>query len=168
MDFVVCFFDTLHKAEEVRLALLKAEPDQLITLEDAVVAIRKPDGTLTWNTWKTIAHKEETDNPTGSITNLMFNSLSLTDLMLNGPPSDIRDHLANWPSECLLEMGITNTFQEKVIHTLKPGCSALFVASEKAKSERLLERIQKMGHETLRTSLQYDKFQAMLEQLKGT
>jgi uncharacterized membrane protein len=43
-DLVVIGYDDMHKADEVRLTLLKMQREYLIDLEDAVVAYKKPDG----------------------------------------------------------------------------------------------------------------------------
>ncbi len=46
VDLVVIGFENEHQAEEVGLTLLKLQSEYLIDLEDAVVAVKKPDGNI--------------------------------------------------------------------------------------------------------------------------
>ena len=45
-DLVVIGYDNEFRADEVRLELLKMQKDYLLDLEDAVVAVKKGDGTV--------------------------------------------------------------------------------------------------------------------------
>jgi uncharacterized membrane protein len=48
-DLIVVGYGTEYRAEEVRLGLIKREQDDLVDLEDAVVAIRDREGHLKLN-----------------------------------------------------------------------------------------------------------------------
>ena len=45
-ELVVISYDDVTKAEDTRLALVKMQQEYLVDLEDAVVAVKKDDGTL--------------------------------------------------------------------------------------------------------------------------
>ena len=49
--FVAIEYDDPHKAEEVRLTLVKLQKEYLIDLEDAVVAVKDEAGKITEPTW---------------------------------------------------------------------------------------------------------------------
>jgi uncharacterized membrane protein len=141
MHLIVCCFDSLHKAEEVRVSLLSTDREEF---ENAVVAMRNPDGRLRWTLWRT--NEDGPDDETRVVTNMIFNS-----------PPFVSTSLAAVTAECMSEMGISNQFLQDVANRLRPSSSALFIVTKTDEFNKALEHLQKLGQEILQTSLRYDK-----------
>ena len=123
-NLVVIGFDNEHKAEEVRLTLLKLQRDYLIDLDDAVVAVKNQDG-------KVKLHQIHDLTATGAVSGgfwgLLIGTLFLSPLLGTAVGA-----AAGAASGALSDVGISNDFMKELASTLKPGSSALFVLVRKA------------------------------------
>jgi len=160
MRLIVCCFDSVHKAEEVRLSLLSTELDEF---EDAVVAYRKPNGNLRWTSWnepftnKPVENRERPQSiPNLILQSSQFNSeIQIADISVN----DYQSQMLIAISECISEIGIDTEFLQKISNQLKPGTSALFIVLDSAETDILAERLQSLDGYILRASVHYDERQ---------
>jgi uncharacterized membrane protein len=160
-DLVVIGYDDMHKAEEVRLMLLKLQKEYLIDLEDAVVAVKREDGKIKLNQAVNLTvHGAAEGTFWGMLIGALFLSpffgaaLGATTGALTGALSDI---------------GINDDFMKQVAEQLKPGTSALFVLVKSATPDKVAEHIQGTGGKIIQTSLTHekeDKLQAVLNDAK--
>jgi uncharacterized membrane protein len=157
-SLIVIGYDDVLKAEELRLKLLKLQREYLIDLEDAVVAIRKPDGTVKLNQ---AVNLTATGMLSGGFWGTLIGSIFLSPLfgLAVGAASGAI-------SGALSDVGINDNFMKELAATLKPGTSALFVLVRKATPDKVLEEVQGCGGKVLKTSLTHEeetKLQAALD-----
>jgi uncharacterized membrane protein len=153
---VVVGYNEPHKAEEVRLELRKLQSEDLLDLEDVVVAIKDEKGKVKLH----YAGNPAADGAVcggfcGSLTSLIF---------LNAA--------ASAASGALTDVGINDHFMKELAATLIPGSSALFVLVRNATPDRdrVLEELKGLGGKILMTSLSHEdeaKLQAALSAAKS-
>jgi uncharacterized membrane protein len=160
-DLVVIGYDDQHKAEEVRLALLKMQREYLIDLEDAVVAVKKDDGKIKLlQAYNLTAAGAVSGGFWGTLIGLLF---------VNPLLGMAAGAAAGAVSGALSDVGIDDKFMKQLAEELQPGNSALFVLVRKATPDKVLEEIRGFGGKVLRTSLTHDeeaKLQAALNAVK--
>jgi uncharacterized membrane protein len=153
-ELVVIGYDDEFKAEEVRLTLLKLQREDLIDLEDAVVAVRKPSGQVKLN---------QSLNPpvvgatTGGFWGLLLGAMFLSPLL-----GVVTGAAAGAISGALADVGINNEFMRALASTMQPGSSVLFVLVRKVNREKVLAELQGTGGKILKTTLA-DERQASLQ-----
>jgi uncharacterized membrane protein len=156
-ELVVIGFDDEHKAEEVRLALFKLQREYLIDLEDAVVAVKKPDGKIKLNqVYNLTAAGAVSGGFWGTLIGLLF---------LNPLMGAAVGAAAGAVSGALSDVGIDDNFMKDLSRTLEPGHSALFILVRKATPDKVLEELKGYGGKVLQTSLTHEeeeKLQAAL------
>jgi uncharacterized membrane protein len=160
-QLIVIGYDDQHKAEEVRLTLLKMQKEYLIDLEDAVVAVKKPDGKIKLNQAINLPLVGATE---GSFWGLLIGCLFLSPVfgVAVGATSGA---LAG----VLSDVGINDKFMKELSTTLKPGSSALFVLARSMTPDKALEELKGTGGTILKTSLTHEdeaKLQAALNEAK--
>ncbi len=158
---VVIGYDDVHKAEEVRLTLLKLQRDYLIDLEDAVVAVKKPDGKIKLHqVFEPTAHGAVS----GTFWGLLIGALFFAPILgaaIGAASGAI--------SGALTDVGIDDHFMKQLSETLKPGSSVLFVLVRSVTPDKVMEELQGTGGHVLKTSLTHDdeaKLQAVLDEAK--
>jgi len=144
-NLVVIGFDDEFKAEEVRLTLLKLQREYLIDLEDAVVAVKKPDGKVQL---RQMHHLTAGGAATGGFWGLLVGTLFLSPLLGAAVGA-----AAGAISGALADVGIDDAFMRELASTLQPGSSALFVLVRRATPDRVLDELKGFGGKVLRTSL---------------
>ncbi len=144
-DLVVIGFDDQHKAEEVRLTLLKLQRDYLIDLEDAVVAIKNEDG-------KIKLHQAVNLTAAGAVSGGFWGTL-IGVLFLNPILGAAVGASAGAISGALSDIGVNDDFMKSVAATLQPGSSALFVLVRKSTPDKVLDELKQFGGTVLQTSL---------------
>lgn len=154
---IVVGYDDNHKADEVRMTLLKLQREYLIDLEDAVVVVKKPDGK--------VKLRQAINLPAlgafqgtfwGALVGLIFLS-PLLGAAVGAASGAITGALA--------DVGINDDFIKQVAQTLQPGTSALFVLVRSATPDKVLEHLQGTGGHIIKTSLSHEdeaKLQAVL------
>lgn len=160
-ELIVIGYDDLHKAEEVRLTLLKMQKEYLISLEDAVIAVKKPDGKIKLHQmWDPTSY----GLASGSLWGLLIGAIFLTPFFgaaIGAATGAI--------SGALTDIGINDNFMKELSANLKPGGSALFVLVRKATTDKVLEELQGTGGKIMKTSLNHEdetKLQQALDQAK--
>jgi uncharacterized membrane protein len=148
-ELVVIAFDDQHKAEEVRLALLKMQEDYLIDLEDAVVAVKRPDG-------KIKLHQIYNLTAAGAVSGGFWGTL-IGLVFLNPLMGAAVGVAAGAVSGALSDVGIDDKFMKDLSQTLEPGHSALFILVRKATPDKVLEKLTGYGGTVLQTSLTHEK-----------
>ncbi len=160
-ELVVIGFDEEHKAEEVRLALLKLQRDYLIDLDDAVVAIKNQDG-------KIKLHQIQSLTAAGAVSGGFWGTL-VGMLFLSPLLGMAVGASAGALSGALADIGISDKFMTELAATMCPGSSVLFVLVRKATPDKVLEELKGYGGKILQTSLCHEneaKLQAALDATK--
>ncbi len=157
-DLVVIGFDNELQAEEVRLELIKMAQEYLVDLEDAVVAVKKPDGKVKLHQ---VYHLTAAGALQGGFWGALVGLLFLNPLLGAAVGAG-----AGAVTGALSDVGINDQFMKEVGQTLKPGGSALFILVRKATPDKVLERLKGYNGKVLQTSLSHDdeaRLQAALD-----
>jgi uncharacterized membrane protein len=160
-SLVVVGYDDIHKAEEVRITLLKLQREYLIDLDDAVVVIRKPDGKIKLNQ---AVNLTAAGAASGTFWGLLVGALFLSPF-LGAAVGATSGAIAG----ALSDVGINDQFMKEVAEALKPGTSALFVLVRSATTDKVAEQIQGTGGKIIKTNLTHDdeaKLQAVLDKVQ--
>ena len=161
-DLVVIGCEKEHEAEEVRLTLLKLQSEYLIDMEDAVVAIKKPNGKI-----KLLQSHDLT--AAGAVRGGFFGAL--IGLIFFSPLIGAAiGASAGAVSGALTDMGIDNDFMKRLAKEMEPGHSVLFVLVREATPDKVLDELSKYKGHVLRTSLSHEneaKLQAALDCVKS-
>ena len=155
---VVIGYDDQHKAEEVRLALAKLQKEYLIDLEDAVVAVKKTDGTVKLNQAINLT-------AAGAVSGGFWGTL-IGLIFLNPLLGAAVGASAGAVSGALSDIGINDNFMKDLAAELQPEHSALFVLVRKSTPDKVVPEIQKFGGKILKSSLTHEdeaKLQAALD-----
>ena len=158
---VVIGYEDLHKAEEVRLLLLKMQKDYLIDLEDAVVAFKNKDGKVKLNQ---IHHLTAAGAASGGFWGMLIGLIFLNPLL-----GFAAGAAAGAVSGALTDLGINDKFMKELAESFKPGTSALFVLVRQATTDKVLEELHGTGGKVLKTSLTHEdekKLQEALDEAK--
>jgi uncharacterized membrane protein len=160
-ELIVIGYDDPHKAEEVRLTLLKLQKEYLIDLEDAVVAVKKPDGKIKLHQmWDPTSYGAVS----GTFWGMLIGAIFLTPFFGAAVGA-----ASGAISGALTDVGINDHFMKDVASSLQTGGSALFVLVRKVTTDKVLEHIQGTGGKVIKTSLNHEdesKLQEALNQVK--
>jgi uncharacterized membrane protein len=167
-ELVVVGFDDIHEADRALTELSRLRQEYLIDLEDAVVAIRDPDGKL---------HLKQSVNligagaASGGLWGAMWGSL--VGLLFLNPLIGLVAGAALGAgsgalSGSLVDYGINDDFIRSVGQTLRPNTSALFVLVRKVQPEKVLSEISShfRGH-VIRSSLSPEQEARLQAALSG-
>ncbi len=162
-ELVVIGYDDVHKAEEVRLTLIKLQKEYLIDLEDAVIAVKKPDGKIKLHQmWDATSYGAVSGTFWGMLIGALFLS-PFFGAAIGAASGAI--------SGALTDVGINDDFMKQLSEALKPGSSALFVLIRKVTLDKVLEELKGTGGTVIKTSLNHEneeKLQAALNEVKNT
>jgi uncharacterized membrane protein len=159
--FVAIEYDDPHKAQEVRLALVKLQREYLIDMEDAVVAVKNEEGKLK-------LHQAVNLTAAGAVSGGFWGSL-IGLLFLNPLLGAAVGASAGAVSGALSDVGIGDDFMKKLADGLQPNTSVLFVLVRKSTPDKVVEEIKQYGGTVLQTSLSHEnegKLQAALDETK--
>lgn len=158
---VVIGYNEIHKAEEVRLTLVKLQREYLIDLEDAVAVTKDAKGKIKLHqTVNLTAAGAASGGFWGMLIGLMF---------LNPLLGIAVGASAGAVSGALVDLGINDQFMKDLAATLTPNSSALFVLVRKSTPDKVLEEVKGTGGTILKTSLSHEdetKLQAALSAAK--
>ena len=158
---VVIGYNEIHKAEEVRLTLVKLQRDYLIDLEDAVAVTKDAKGKIKLHqTVNLTAAGAASGGFWGMLIGLMF---------LNPLLGIAVGASAGAVSGALVDLGINDQFMKDLAATLTPNSSALFVLVRKSTPDKVLDEVKGTGGTILKTSLSHEdetKLQAALSAAK--
>ena len=162
-DLIVIEYDDIHKAEEVRLKLLKLQGEYLIDLEDAVVAFRDEKGKVRLNQIQNLT-------ASGAVSGGFWGTL-IGMIFLNPLLGMAAGAGAGAISGALTDVGINDNFMKEIASGFQNGTSALFVLVRKVTPDKVLAELQGSGGKILQTSLTHEKeekLQAALSAAKPT
>ena len=159
---VVIGYNEIHKAEEVRLTLVKLQRDYLIDLEDAVAVTKDAKGKIKLHQTVNLTAAGATSGGFwGMLIGLMFLN-PLLGLAVGASAGAV--------SGALVDLGINDQFMKDLAATLTPNSSALFVLVRKSTPDKVLEEVKGTGGTILKTSLSHEdetRLQAALNAAKA-
>lgn len=158
-DLVVIGYDDMHKADEVRMTLLKLEKEYLIDLEDAVVVVKKQDGKVKLNQ---MVNMTEYGAVKGTFWGMLIGAIFLSPFLGAAVGAG-----SGAISGALTDVGIDDNFMKQLGETLKPGSSALFVLIKSATPDKVAEHIAGTGGTIIKTSLTHEKEDKLQEVLNA-
>ena len=154
-DLIVIAFPNKEKAEQVREKLFAMQKEYLISVEDAVVAVRKPDGSVKLNQ---LFSTTAVGGVTGAFWGLLIGLIFLNPLL--GAASGAI-------SGAYTDFGVNDKFMKQVAAAVPPGGAALFVLVGKMTTDKVLEGLKGVGGTVLRTSFEKSKDEAIRAALAG-
>lgn len=155
--FVAIGYDDPHKAQEVRLTLVKLQKEYLIAMEDAVVAVKDKDG-------KIKLHQAINMTAAGALSGGFWGSL-IGLLFMNPLLGAAIGASTGAISGALTDVGINDDFMKKLADSLQPNTSVLFVLIREMTADKVIDEIKGLGGKIIQTSLSHDdedKLQAAL------
>lgn len=167
-ELVVVGFDNPTEADRALTELARLQKEYLIDLEDAVVAIRTPDGKLQL---KQSVDLVGVGAASGSLWGAMWGSL--VGLLFMNPLIGLATGAALGAgagalSGSLADYGIDDTFIRSVAETLQPNTSALFVLVRKVQPEKVLAELSRFRGRVIRSSLSPEQEARLQAALSGS
>ncbi|MGM4930467.1 DUF1269 domain-containing protein [Tardiphaga sp. 215_C5_N2_1] len=152
-DLVAIIYPSEAKAEEVRQRLFKLQKEYLITISDAVIAVKTEAGPVKLNQ---LMNTTMAGAASGSFWGLLIGVLFLNPLLgvaLGAASGALGGALTDY--------GINDDFMKELSANLQPGNAALFVLIKSITADKVLKEIQDAGGTVLKTSLDDAKEQAL-------
>jgi uncharacterized membrane protein len=166
-EMIAIGFDNPHEADRVLTELARLQKEYLIDLEDAVVAIRQPDGKVNL---KQSINLVGVGAASGGLSGALWGSL-VGLLFLNPLAGFAVGGLIGAGtgalSGSLVDYGIDDNFIRSLAETLQPNTSALFVLVRKAQPEKILAELSGVRGRVLRTSLSPEQESRLQAALSG-
>jgi uncharacterized membrane protein len=166
-ELIVVAFDDPTKAEEVLSELRKLQREYLIDLEDAVVAVRRPNGHVELKqSVNMVGWSAASGGLWGAVWGTLVGLLFLNPLVgfaLGTMVGAGTGALAG----ALTDYGIDDDFIRDLAKTLAPNNSAIFILVRKMQPEKVLSDLSRFRGRVLRTSLSPEQEQRLQEALSG-
>jgi uncharacterized membrane protein len=167
-ELIVVGFDDIHAADRALTELGRLQREYLIDLEDAVVAIRDPDGRLRL---KQSVDLVGAGAASGGLWGAMWGSL--VGLLFLNPLIGLVAGAALGAgsgalSGSLADYGINDDSIRSVGQTLQPNTSALFVLVRKAQPEKVLAEMSGFRGRVIRSSLSPEQERRLQAALSGS
>jgi uncharacterized membrane protein len=156
-DLVVIVYPTEQKAEEVRQRLIKLQTEYLITMNDAVIAVKTEAGTIKLNQ---LVNTTAIGAASGSFWGLLIGVLFLNPILgvaLGAASGALGGALSDF--------GINDKFMKELAASIQPGNAALFVLIKNMTADKVLKEIKDAGGVVLKTSLDETKEQILRDAL---
>ncbi len=145
---VVVAYPDEFQAEEVRLRLLKMQKEYLVDLEDAVIAVRKPNGKIKLLQLHNLTGAGAVS---GGFWGLLIGLLFLNPLLGAAVGAG-----AGAVSGALADVGIDDEFMKNLGKNLKPGGSMLFILFRSITMDKALQELEGTGGTIIQTSLSHE------------
>lgn len=162
-NLIAIVYPDENKAEQVRLDFLKMQKEYLLSLEDAVIAVKKPDGKVKLNQMYHLAIGGALSGAMwGMLIGLIF-MMPIFGLLVGAGTGAVAGALSDF--------GINDDFMKRLASSLKPGYSALFVLLDSQITDKVLKELQGTGGEIIQTSLStidQEKLQKALDEARET
>ncbi|MGY0574831.1 DUF1269 domain-containing protein [Bradyrhizobium sp. RDM12] len=156
-DVVAIVYPDGAKAQEVRQRLFKLQKEYLITLSDAVIAVKQNSGDVKLNQLvNTTAMGAASGSCWGPLIGVLFLN-PLIGVALGAASGAL--------GGALTDCGINDNFMKDLGAPLKPGNAALFILVKNMTPDKVLREIQDAGGTVLKTSLDDAKEQKLREVL---
>jgi uncharacterized membrane protein len=159
-DLIAVVYSSEAKAEEVRQRLLKLQKEYLITINDAVIAVKHDDGSIKLNQ---LVNTTAVGAMTGSFWGLLIGVLFLNPILgvAVGAASDAL-------GGALTDFGIDDAFMKSLSASIHPGDAVLFVLIKRMTTDKVLDAIKDAGGVVLKTSLDETKEKLLRDVLANT
>ena len=157
---VIVYPDELQ-AEQVRLDFIKMQKEYLVSLEDAVIAVKKADG-------KGKLHQMYNLTLGGAMSGGLWGTLIVL-IFLTPLLGLVVGAGAGAVAGALSDVGINDDFMKNLASTLKPGSSALFVLVDSAITDKVRDALAGTGGKIIQTSLStpdQEKLQQALDEAR--
>ena len=152
-EFIAVAYRDADKADQVLNRLSQLSKEYLIDLEDAVVAVRAPDGKVRLKqSVNLVGAAAATSGLSGALWGGLIGLLFLSPLAgmaIGGTIGAGSGALAG----SLADYGINDDLIKGIAGNLPPGGSALFLLVRKAQPEKVLAEFKETGGEVIRSSL---------------
>ncbi len=152
-ELIVIGFDDTQEADRVLTRLNRLQREYLVDLEDAVVAIRQPDGKVNL---KQSVNLVGAGAASGGVSGMLWGTLvgllflnPLAGMAVGGVVGLGSGAL----SASLVDYGINDKFIRDLADTLQPNTSALFILVRKAQPDKVLSELSDVRGRLLRSSL---------------
>lgn len=156
-DLVAIVYPSEAKAEEVRQRLLNLQKEYLITISDAVIAVKTDSGGIKLNQ---LVNTTSMGAVTGGFWGLLIGMIFLNPILgvAVGAASGAL-------GGALSDFGIDNSFMKELSASLHTGNAALFVLIKSMTADKVLKEIKDAGGTVLKTSLDDTREQALRDAL---
>ncbi|MDB5856524.1 MAG: rane protein [Ramlibacter sp.] len=152
-ELIVVAFKGEDRAENALARLLTLDPDLVVDLEDAVVAVRDRDGK--------VRIKQTVDlMAAGTAKGVGWGGLlgMLVGLLLLSPLAGLAAGMALGAgagvlSGALADYGIEDDFIKEMVRTFEPGSSALFILARHMDFGKVLSELEPLGGKVVKTAL---------------
>jgi uncharacterized membrane protein len=156
-DLIAIVYPSEAKAEEVRQRLFKLQKEYLITINDAVIAVKTETGAVRLNQ---LVNTTAVGAASGSFWGLLVGVLFLNPIIgvALGAASGAL-------GGALTDFGINDAFMKELASSIQPGNAALFVLIKNMTADKVLKEIEGAGGVVLKTSLDETKEQVLRDAL---
>jgi uncharacterized membrane protein len=156
-DLIAIVYPSEAKAEEVRQSLLKLQKEYLITISDAVIAVKTDEGGIKLNQ---LVNTTAVGAMTGSFWGLLIGVLFLNPILgvAVGAASGAL-------GGALTDFGIDDSFMKDLAASIQPGNAVLFVLIKSMTADKVIKEIKDAGGVVLKTSLDETKEQVLRDAL---
>lgn len=152
-----------HQAEQVRLDFIKMQKEYLISLDDAVIAVKKPDGKVKLNQMYNLLLGGTVSGALwGTLIGLIF-FMPVFGLVVGAATGAVAGALS--------DVGINDDFMKQLAGTMQPGSSVLFVLVDSAITDKVMKELEGTGGKIIQTSLStvdQEKLQTVLDEARKT
>jgi uncharacterized membrane protein len=148
-DLVAIVYPSEAKAEEVRQRLLQLQKEYLITIGDAVIAVKTESGNIKLNQ---LVNTTAMGAMTGSFWGLLIGVLFLNPILgvAVGAASGAL-------GGALTDFGIDDSFMKSLSTSLHPGNACLFLLIKHMTADKVINEIKDAGGVVLKTSFDETK-----------
>jgi uncharacterized membrane protein len=158
-DLVIIAYPDEATAEAARAKLIELQKQYLIQLGDAVVAVRRPDGTVKLNQLLNTTAAGATG---GALWGTLIGLLFLNPLLGAAAGAG-----AGALSGYLTDVGIDDKFMKQAADSLAPGQAALCVLVRQVTADKVLPEMAAFGGTVLRTNLTDEQERKLREALSA-
>jgi uncharacterized membrane protein len=155
-DLVAIVYPSEAKAEEVRQKILKLQGEYLITVNDAVIAVKTGDSVKL----NQLVNTTMTGAASGSLWGLLLGMVFLNPLLGAALGAG-----AGALGGALTDFGIRDQFMKDLTAQVKPGDAVLFLLIQNMTTDKVLNEIKDAGGTVLKTSLDETKEQHLRDTL---
>lgn len=170
-ELVAVAFDSITEAEQVLAELKRLQKEYLIDFEDAVIAVRRPDGEVDLRqSVNLVGISAAGGGLWGSLWGALVGMLFLNPLVGFAIGAAVGAGSGALAGK-LNDYGINDDFMRNLSQALKPNTSALFVLIRKVQPEKVLNELSRFRGHVLRSSLspeQESRLQAALSSASAT
>jgi len=166
-ELIAVGFDNPHEADRVLTELNRLQHEYLIDLEDAVVAVRQPNGKVHLKqSFNLVGAGAASGGLSGALWGTLVGLLFLNPLA-GFAVGGVIGAGSGALSGSLMDYGINDNFMRQLAETLQPDTSALFILVRKAQPEKVLAALSDVRGTILRSSLSPDQEVRLRDALSG-